>query len=119
MSKNKDLGRLFKEWNDLNQKVEDSFSKFDFSKVKEIRSKQKKIEDVIYEVIKENAPESYKEILPSEAGQMEVGYDIEGKTFYYVMIDPTSQDKDLVKLIAFTINEIQEVNVVKDFEIKD
>jgi len=119
MSERNDLEELFKKWNELNQKVQGSFSKFDFSEVKEIRNKQKKIEDAIYENLKQNAPKSYQNILPSEAGQMEVGYDTEGKIFYYVMIDPKSEEKDSIKLIAFTIDTSKNVNMIKDFKIED
>ena len=118
MNRGDNFEELFREWNDLNQKVQGSFSDFDFSKIKEIRNKQKKIEDKIYEILKENAPESYNNILPKEAGQMEVGYEIEGKTFYFVMIDPKSP-KDSIKLIAFTIDISKKVNMIEDFEIKD
>lgn len=119
MSERNDLEEMFKEWNELNQKVQGSFSKFDFSDVKEIRNKQKKIEDAIYEKLKQNAPKSYTNILPSEAGQMEVGYDTEGKIFYYVMIDPKSEEKDSIKLLAFTIDISKNVNMIEDFKIED
>ena len=119
MSEQIDLEEMFKEWNELNQKVQGSFSKFDFSEVKEIRNKQKKIEDAIYENLKENAPKSYREILPSEAGQMEVGYDTEGKKFYFVMIDPKSEENESIKLIAFTIDISKNVNMIKDFKIEE
>lgn len=119
MSEKNELEVLFQEWNELNQKVQGSFSKFDFSEVKEIRNKQKKIEDAIYENLKQNAPKSYRDILPSEAGQMEVGYDTEGKIFYYVMIDPKSEENDSIKLIAFTIDIFNNVNMVEDFKIED
>jgi len=119
MSERNDLEELFKEWNDLNQKVQGSFSKFDFSEVKEIRKKQKKIEDAIYENLKKNAPEACMDILPAEAGQMEVGYDTEGKIFYYVMIDPQSEEKDEIKLLAFTIDISKNVNMIEDFKIED
>ncbi|MFX0017940.1 MAG: hypothetical protein ACFFBT_13805 [Promethearchaeota archaeon] len=119
MSERNDLEEMFKNWNELNQKVHGSFSKFDFSEVKEIRNKQKNIEDAIYENLKENAPKSYREILPSEAGEMEVGYDTEGKKFYYVMIDPKSEEQDSIKLIAFTIDVSKNVNMVEDFKIED
>ena len=118
MSKINELDKLFEEWNGLNLKVQGSFSDFDFSKIKEIRIKQKKIEDLIFQILIENAPESYQTLLPEDAGQMEVGYDIEGKTFYFVMIDPKTQD-DSIKLIAFTIDTSKNVNLVEDFKIED
>jgi len=119
MSEKNELEVLFQEWNELNQKVQGSFSRFDFSEVKEIRNKQKKIEDAIYENLKQNAPEAYRNILPSEAGEMEVGYDTEGKIFYYVMIDPKSEEKEEIKLIAFTIDISKNVNMVENFKIED
>jgi len=119
MSEKNELEVLFQEWNELNQRVQGSFSKFDFSEVKEIRNKQKKIEDAIYENLKKNAPVSYRKILPAEAGEMEVGYDTEGKIFYYVMIDPKSEEKNSIKLVAFTIDISKNVNMIEDFKIED
>ena len=84
-----------------------------------IRNKKKKIEDAIYENLKKRAPKSYKDILPEKAGQLEVGYDTEGKIFYYVMIDPKSEEKDSIKLIAFTIDTSKNVNMIEDFKIED
>ncbi|MFW9880084.1 MAG: hypothetical protein ACFFG0_43980 [Candidatus Thorarchaeota archaeon] len=90
---------------------------FDFANIKKIREGQKKIEDNIYEILKKNAPENIKMILPEDCGEMEVGYDTEGNTFYFVMIDPESPDDD-IKLNASTIDLEKKISLVEDFEIE-
>jgi len=118
MSKN-DLKDMFKEWSALNIKAQESFGQFDFSKIKEIRAKQKKIEDNIYGVLQNAAPANIKSLLPGDCGQLEVGYNKEEAIFYFVMIDPDSEEEDKVKLIAITIDVNKNVNLIKDFEIED
>jgi len=113
------LKELFKEWNTLNTTAQESFGQFDFSKIKEIRTKQKIIEDSIYDVLKDNASEEIKSFLPDDCGQLEVGYDSEGNIFYFVMIDPESENDDKVKLIAITLDISKKVSLIKNFEIAD
>jgi len=113
------LKELFNEWNALNTKAQESFGQFDFSKIKEIRGQQKTIEDSIYEVLKDNASEEIKSFLPDDCGQLEVGYDSEGNIFYFVMIDPESENDDKVELIAITIGINKKVDLIKNFEIED
>jgi len=119
MSSKSSLEDLFKEWNKLNSLAEESFGQFNFSKIKEIREKQKKIEDLIYEILKENASDDFKTLLPDDCGQLEVGYDVEGNIFYFVMMDPNLSSEDEIKLIAFTINQEKKVNRINDFKIVD
>ncbi|MFX1407721.1 MAG: hypothetical protein ACFFBW_12275 [Promethearchaeota archaeon] len=114
-----DLKDLFQKWNDLNTKAQASFGNFDFSKIKEIRAKQKKIEDSIYEILKENASDQIGSILPDDCGQMEVGYDTEENVFYFVMFDPEFEEEDEAKLIAITLDINKNVSIKKDFKIED
>ena len=111
------LKDMFLEWNELNTKAQELMGQFDFANIKKIREGQKKIEDSIYEILKENAPADIKEILPEDCGEMEVGYDTEGNTFYFVMIDPDSPDDD-IKLNAITIDLNKKISVIEDFEIE-
>ncbi|UCC20105.1 MAG: hypothetical protein JSV62_02150 [Promethearchaeota archaeon] len=111
------LKEMFQEWNELNTKAQESMGQFDFENIKNIRKGQKKIEDSIYEILKENAPKNIKEILPEDCGEMDVGYDTEGNTFYFVMIDPESPDDD-IKLNAITIDIEKKIYLVEDFEIE-
>ena len=119
MSSQPNLKEMFQEWNDLNLKAQESMGQFDFSTIKKIRGSQQKIEDAIYEILKENAPENIKEIIPEDCGEMEVGYDTTGKKFYFVMIDPETEEDDDFKLIAITINLDKAISMIKDFKIED
>ena len=112
------LNDYFIEWNALNSKVQESMAKFDFSNIKKIRGGQKKIEDAIYEILKENAPENIKEIIPEDCGEMEVGYDTEGNKFYFVMMDPETEEEEEIKLIAITIDVEKVISMIEDFEIE-
>jgi len=116
MASKPNLKEIFQEWNELNIKAQESMGQFDFANIKKIREAQKKIEDTIYEILKENASESIKEILPEDCGEMEVGYDTEGNTFYFVMIDPESPDEE-IKLNAITIDINKKISIIEDFEI--
>lgn len=118
MSSEQNLKEMFKEWNELNSKVQESMGQFDFSNIKKIRESQKKIEDTIYEILKENAPEKIRGIIPEDCGEMEVGYNAEGEKFYYVMMDPETIDEEELKLIAITIGINKEISIIKDFKIE-
>ncbi len=112
------LKEMFQEWNELNSKTQESMGQFDFANIKKIRESQKKIEDAIYEILKENAPANIKEIIPDDCGEMEVGYDTEGNTFYYVMMDPKTEDEEEIKLIAITIDTDKKISMIEDFKIE-
>ena len=118
MASKPNLKEMFQEWNELNTKAQESMGKFDFANIKKIREGQKKIEDTIYEVLKENAPKNIKELIPDDCGEMEVGYDTEGNTFYFVMIDPDTENEEEIKLIAITLDLNKEVSMIEDFEIE-
>ena len=118
MSSELNLNKMFLEWNELNTKAQESMGQFDFSKIKEIRKNQNKLEDAIYEILKKNAPDDINEMLPENCGEMEVGYDIEGNTFYFVMMDPQYEDEEEIKLIAITIDKDEKVSMIKDFKIE-
>ena len=119
MAKTQTINDLFLEWSNLNSKVQESFGEFDFSKIKEIRGKQNKIEDNIYKILKESAPENIKQMLPDECGDLEVGYEIEEKKFYFVMEDSENSTDDELKLIAFTIDIKKNVTLIENFEFND
>jgi len=119
MSSQPNLKEMFQEWNDLNTKAQESMGQFDFSNIKKIRANQKKIEDNIYEILKKNAPEKIKKIIPEDCGEMEVGYDTEGNKFYFVMIDPEFEDEEEIKLIAITIDSDKAISMIKDFKIDE
>ncbi len=117
MSSQPNLNEMFQEWNDLNIKTQESMGQFDFSTIKKIRKIQKKIEDAIYEILKENAPENIKKIIPEDCGEMEVGFG--DKKFYFVMIDPETEEEEEIKLIAITINVEKAISMIKDFNIEE
>lgn len=118
MASKPNLKEMFEEWNALNSKAQESMGNFDFETIKKIRESQKKIEDTVFEILKENASDSIKGILPEDCGEMEVGYDTEGKTFYFVMIDEEDSTEEEVKLNAITIDTNKKVELIEDFEME-
>jgi len=118
MASKANLKDLFHEWNDLNSKTQELMGNFDFENIKKIRKSQKKIEDTIYEILKENAPDNIKKILPEDCGEMEVGYDTEGETFYFVMIDSENSTDDEIKLDAITIDTNKKIEMIENFEME-
>ena len=114
-----DLKKLFLEWNELNKKVEGFFGEFNFSKIKEIREAQKTLEDRIYGEVIANSPEPIKKILPENAGELEVGYDINNMIFYFVMLDPSLEDDEEVRLIAITLDLERKIEVIQNFKIEE
>jgi hypothetical protein len=117
MTSKPNLENLFQEWNDLNINTQKSLGDFDFAKIKEIRAKQKQLEDSIYEILKSNASAVIKKILPDDCGEMEVGFESEEKRFYFVMFDPEYEEEDEPKIIAITIDLNKAVNLIKDFKM--
>jgi len=113
MSEN--LAELFQEWQELNNQVAESFGNFDFDSVKEIRKKQRVIEDSIFSIVLNNAPDEIMKILPEDCGDMEVGYEFESKKFLFVMLDPEFEDEEEVKLLAISIDTNKNVNIIKNF----
>ena len=109
---------LFNDWNELNLKVQESLGQFDLADVKEIRAKQNKLEDSVYEILKENAGEDILKILPDGCGEMEVGYEIEENRFYFVMFDPKYEEEDEPILIAITIDLNKDVKIIEDFKME-
>ena len=110
------IKELFQNWNDLNKQVEESFGQFDLSKIKKIREKQRKIEDSVDAILLENASEDLKNLLPSDCGSFEIGFDTENKIFYFVMLDPNYEDSEETKLIAITIDLNKKVSPIEDFK---
>ena len=113
------LSDLFQEWNELNIQAGESMGQFDFSKIKEIRKGQSKVENSIYEVLKKHASEDVLKILPEECGELEMGYNTKDQIFYFVMLDPEFEDEEETILLAVTIGLNNSVNVIKDFKIED
>jgi hypothetical protein len=118
MASKTNLKEMFEEWNELNTKAQEFMGQFDFASIKKIRADQKRIEDTIFDILKKNAPEDIKNILPEDCGEMEVGYDIEGKTFYFVMVDPESESDEDIELNAITIDINKKISIIEDFEIE-
>ena len=118
MTSKPNLENLFQEWNELNTDAQKSLGEFDFTKIKEIRAKQNKSEDAIFETLKNNAPDDIKKILPDDCGEMEVGYELEENRFYFVMFDPEDEDEEEPKLIAITIDVNKKVDLIKDFKME-
>ncbi len=114
-----DLHKLFLEWNELNKKAEGYFGEFNFSKIKEIRKEQKELEDTIYCEVKKSAPEQIKKILPDDVGELEVGYEVNGSIFYFVMIDPSLEEDDEIRLIAITFDENKKIELKNNFKIDE
>jgi hypothetical protein len=103
-------------------KAGESMGQFDFSKIKEIRKEQSKIENSIYEILKKHASEEVLNILPEECGELEMGYNTNDQIFYFVMFDPEFEDEDddeEIKLLAIAIDVKNNVSVIKDFKIED
>ena len=113
------LTELFQKWNDLNLKAGESMGQFDFTKIKEIRESQSKVENSIYEVLKNNASDDLLKILPEECGELEMGYNTKDKIFYFVMLDPEFEDSEETILLAITIDLNNKVGLLKDFKIEE
>jgi hypothetical protein len=118
MASKSNLKEMFHEWNELNNKAQESMGNFDFANIKKIRADQKKIEDAIFEILKKNAPKDIKEILPEDCGDMEVGYDTEGETFYFVMVDEEDSTDEEIELNAITIDANKKISLIEDFKIE-
>jgi hypothetical protein len=118
MTSKSNLENLFNGWNELNTDAQKFLGEFDFAKIKEIRAKQKQSEDSIYEILKKNASNDIKKILPDDCGEMEVGFESEEKRFYFVMFDPEYEEEEEPKLIAITIDLNENVSLIKDFKME-
>jgi len=118
MSSEKNIVNLFENWQILNNEVQESFGNFDFDVIKEIRKDQRELEDSIYSILLNNAPENIKSILPEDCGDMEVGFEGEGKKFYFLMEDPDQGDdpEAPMRILAITIDIDKKVESIKDFK---
>ncbi|MHA1641239.1 MAG: hypothetical protein ACTSUX_13810 [Promethearchaeota archaeon] len=110
------LSSLFNEWWEINKQIAHDLENFDFKELKESRSKQRKIEDIIYKIVQKNAPENLNIELPDDCSQMEVGFDFNNSIFYFIMEDPDYEDD--LKLIAIKINKEKEISIEKDFNFE-
>jgi len=113
------LNKLFLEWNELNKKTKKYFGEFNFSKIKEIRKEQSKLEDKIYSEVKKSVSEPIKKILPDDVGELEVGYEVNGSIFYFVMINPSLVDDEEIRLIAITFDENRKIESINNFKIEE
>jgi len=114
-----DLKKFFSNWNELNKKAEGFFGAFNFAEIKKVRNEQKAIEDKIYSEVLKNAPDPIKKILPENVGELEVGYDMNNEVFYFVMIDPSLEDDEEIRLLAITINTNSEIGLIENFKIDE
>ena len=110
------LEELFKKWNELNKKVENSFGKLDFNTIRKFRDKQRNIEDNIYSNVLNNAAEDLKKILPEDCGDMEVGLESESNKFYFLMEDPEQFDDEPMRILAITIDINKKIEMIKNFK---
>jgi len=118
MTSETNLEEMFQKWNDLNLNVSVSMGSFDFDSIKEIRNEQRKIEDAIYSILLENAPDDIKKILPEDCGEFEIGYNVSDKIFYFLTYDPEESDEsDQIMAITFDLNK--NVNKIKNFQMHD
>ncbi|MHA1283882.1 MAG: hypothetical protein ACTSQP_15405 [Promethearchaeota archaeon] len=120
MASELEFKELFAKWNQLNEFARNSMNNFDFSELKKIRLQQSDLEDKIYEILLNNAPENIKSLLPENCGQMEIGCELSQEKFYFVMEDPENNaDEEKIKLIAITIDANKNINIEKNFKIED
>lgn len=112
----KSLAELFQEWQELNIQVAKKFGEFNFDSIKEIRKRQRLIEDLSYSVLLESAPADIKKILPDTCGEMEIGYNSQNNKLYYVMLDPDYEESEETILIAITIDINKNVELIKNFK---
>ena len=92
---------------------------FDFSKIKEIRIDQSKVENSIYEILKTHASKDILKILPEGCGELEMGFNTKEEIFYFVMLDPEFEDEEETVLLAIAIDAKNKVSLIKDFKIED
>ncbi|MBY9005188.1 MAG: hypothetical protein KGD63_00335 [Candidatus Lokiarchaeota archaeon] len=116
MSKIRKLKELFNQWNELNNQVGDSFQEFDFPTLREFREKQRNIEDSIFKILVETAPQELKKILPKNCGEMELGYNSEKNKFYFLMEDPEHKDEEELSILAITIDSDNNIETIKNFK---
>lgn len=116
MSSKDKLQALFDQWDTLNNEVGQALQGLDFTTIKEIRKKQKKVEDAIYEILKQNAPANLKPLLPETPGEMEMGFEKKEQKFYFLMEDPEYADVEDIHVLAITIDSENNIDTIKDFD---
>ncbi len=108
----KELEGLFNQWHRLNSDTSQMLGEWDFDALKEVRKEQRKIEDMIYDILLSNAPEELKKNLPEECGSLELGFNVSEKKFYFLMLDPEDDDS----ILAITIDVNSKVATIKNFK---
>ena len=116
----KDLEDLFDKWFELNEQIGESFGELDFQTIKEYRKDQRKVEDIIYQILLNKAPENLKRFLPDTCGEMEIGFEVENQKFYFLMEDPEeeSEEEEEMKVLAITIDRFGNIETIKNFQRK-
>jgi len=115
MSSETKIGDLFKKWNDLNSGVAGSMGTFDFDSIKKVRQQQREIEDNIYSILLECAPDDIKKLLPEHCGEFEMGYNLSDNLFYFLMYDP-EEPEDSADIMALVIDADKNVKKIKNFQ---
>ncbi|MHA1805580.1 MAG: hypothetical protein ACTSU4_13770 [Promethearchaeota archaeon] len=120
MGEELDLNDLFISWESCNSKIAESLNTLNFSSMRNVRDKQRGIEDTIYSAVINNAPSDIKKFLPKDCGDMEIGYDITNKKFYFLMEDPEQDpNEEKLRILAITIDVKKNVNIIRDFQLKE
>lgn len=114
----KNLVDLYQKWNELNTQFSESFLRYEFDSIRDVRDKQRKIEDLIYSILLENAPDDIKKILPETCDVMELGYEPSTNKFYFLMEDPeeVNDNNEEIKILAITIDSNKKINTIKNFQ---
>ncbi|MFW9880503.1 MAG: hypothetical protein ACFFG0_46130 [Candidatus Thorarchaeota archaeon] len=73
---------------------------------------------ILFEFLIDNAPADNKKLLSDNCGEIDVGYEIEKKQFYFLMFDLEEKDEEEPKLIAITIDINEKLNLIKDFKME-
>ena len=115
MSSETKIDDLFKKWNDLNSGVGVSMGTFDFDSLREVRAQQRALEDKIYSILLENAPDDIKKLLPEDCGEFEMGYNLSENLYYFLMYDP-EEPEDSADIMAITIDADKNVKTIKNFK---
>ena len=115
MSSETKIEDLFQKWNELNTQAGVSLGSFNFDSIKKVRNQQRELEDKIYVILQENAPNDIKKLLPDDCGEFEIGYNVSDKIFYFLMYDPDEDDE----IIAITIDANKTVGKIKNFKMDE
>ncbi|MHA1150200.1 MAG: hypothetical protein ACTSR8_18365 [Promethearchaeota archaeon] len=119
MSSDINFEEMVSKWNELNIQAGMYMAKFDFDNIKKVRAHQVEVEDAVFNILMEKAPDNIKNQLPEDCSQMEVGVEVAQKKFYFVMEDPEFEESDDIILKAFWIDNMYNIGIEKNFKIED